>query len=317
MVAKCQENRNVGLPHYVAGMDNGRQGVDVFSFGAAYLGPAWTPFTLPGNPAESKFSVQNLSLPAARASRLDDRRKLLHSFDTVRREIDNTGAMKAMDEFERKAVELMTSDRARRAFDINQELPAVRDRYGWHQYGQRALLARRLVEAGCSFVTMVLENPVAPGTQYPKDITYNWDSHAVNCHIFTDSKYRFPFYDRAVTALIEDLYERGLDKRVLLIVTGEFGRTPRITYADGRPGRDHWPMGFSLLLSGGGIKTGQVIGSTNSKGEVPKDRPLTPNDLWATMFKHMGIDIEHTFPDPTGRPMAVLPYGEAIKELYG
>lgn len=317
MVAKCLENRNVGLPNYVAGTDNGRQGVDVFSFGAAYLGPAWTPFMLPGNPADPKFSVQNLNMPAAMVTRLDDRRKLLRSFDTVRREIDNTGTMDAMDEFERKAVELMTSDRARRAFDINQELPAVRDRYGWHQYGQRALLARRLVEAGCSFVTMVLENPVPPGAQYPKEITYNWDSHAVNCHIFTDSKFRFPFYDRAVTALIEDLYERGLDRRVLLIVTGEFGRTPRITYSNGRPGRDHWPQGFSLLVSGGGTKTGQVIGSTNSKGEVPKDRPLTPNDLWATMFKHMGIDIEHTFPDPTGRPMAILPYGEAIRELYG
>jgi hypothetical protein len=316
LVAKCREHRNVDLPNYVAGTDNGRQGVDVFSFGAAYLGPTYTPFMVPGNPAEKTFSVQNLTLPAALMSRLDDRRKLLKAFDTARREIDRTGAMSAMDEFERKAVDLVTSEKARIAFDINRETPALRDRYGIHQYGQRALLARRLVEAGCSFVTMVLENPVPPGAPYPKDITYNWDSHAVNCHIFTDSKFRFPFYDRAVTALIEDLHERGLDKRVLLIVTGEFGRTPRITYAEGRPGRDHWPQAMSLLVAGGGIRGGQIVGSTNSKGEHPKDRPLTPNDLWATMYKHLGIDPERTFPDHSGRPMPILPYGEVIKDLY-
>jgi hypothetical protein len=280
------------------------------------VGPTYTPFMVPGNPAERTFSVQNLTLPAALMSRLEDRRKLLKAFDTARREIDKSGIMGAMDEFDRKAVELVTSEKARVAFDINRETPALRDRYGIHQYGQRALLARRLVEAGCSFVTMVLENPVPPGAEYPKDITYNWDSHAVNCHIFTDSKYRFPFYDRAVTALIEDLHERGLDKRVLLIVTGEFGRTPRITYAEGRPGRDHWPQAMSLLVAGGGIRSGQIVGSTNSKGEHPKDRPLTPNDLWATMYKHLGIDPERTFPDHSGRPMPILPYGEVIKDLY-
>jgi hypothetical protein len=315
LVAKCRERRNVGLPNYIAGMDNGRQGVDVFSFGAAYLGQATTPFMVPGNPADPKFSVENLTIPAAFASRLEDRRKLLKSFDRINRAIDGTGAMKAMDEFERKAVELATSDKARNAFDLNAEPPALRDRYGRHQYGQRALLARRLVESGCSFVTMVLENPVPPGAEYPKDITYNWDSHAVNCHIFTDSKYRFPFYDRAVTALIEDIYERGLDKKVLVIVTGEFGRTPRITYDKGRPGRDHWPQAMSLIVAGGGVRTGQVIGSTDARGEHPKDRPLTPNDLWATMYKHLGIDPETSFPDHSGRPMPILPYGEPIKEL--
>jgi hypothetical protein len=317
IVAKCREGHNVGLPNYVAGTDNGRQGVDVFSFGAAYLGQATTPFMVPGNPAEANFSVQNLSIPTALTSKLADRQGLLKSFDTIRRDLDSTGAMKAMDTFNRKAVELVTSDKARDAFDLTKEPASVRDRYGWHQYGQRALLARRLVEAGCSFVTMVLENPVPPKTEYPKDITYNWDSHAVNCHIFTDAKFRLPFYDRAVTALIEDLYARGLDKRVLLIVTGEFGRTPKIEYAKDRPGRDHWPQSMSLIVSGGGMKTGQIIGSTTSKGEHPKDRPLTPNDLWATMYKHLGIDPEMSFPDHTGRPMPILPYGNVIKEVWG
>ena len=316
IVAKCREHINVGLPNYVAGMDNGRQGVDTFSFGAAYLGQTSTPFTVPGNPTDPKFSVQNLTLSSAVSAKLDDRRKLLKSFDTVRREIDSTGAMSAMDQFERKAVDLMTSNKARDAFDLSKEPLSVRERYGWHQYGQRALLARRLVESGCSFVTMVLENPWVPGQPVPKDTTYNWDSHAVNCHIFTDSKFRLPFYDRAVTALIEDVYARGLDKKVLVIVTGEFGRTPRITYADGRPGRDHWPQAMSLIVAGGGIRTGQIIGSTNAKGERPKDRPLTPNDLWATMYKHLGIDPERTFPDHSGRPMPILPDGEVIKDLF-
>ena len=317
IVAKCRDHRNVGLPNYVAGMDNGRQGVDVFSFGAAYLGQTQTPFMVPGNPTERTFSVKNLTLPEGFAAKLEDRRALLHAFDTTRREIDGTGSMKAMDAFEQKAVDLMMSDKARDAFDLSKEPTAVRERYGWHQYGQRALLARRLVESGCSFVTMVLENPWLPGTTAPVDTTYNWDSHAVNCHIFTDAKFRLPFYDRAVTALIEDVYARGLDKKVLVIVTGEFGRTPRISYSNGRPGRDHWPQAMSFILAGGGIQTGQVIGSTDAKGEHPKDHPLSPNDLWATMYKHLGIDPERTFLDHSGRPMPILPDGEVIKDLYG
>lgn len=315
IVAKCLEHKNVGLPNYIAGVDSGRHQVDTFSFGAAYLGQATTPFTIHGDPADPKFQVQNLTIPENLVDRLRERRELLKAFDTTRKELDATGAFEAMDQFGQKAVELLTSNKAREAFDLNQEPRAVRERYGMHRYGQRCLLARRLVEAGVSFVTMVLENPSPVGQSFPEDVTYNWDSHAINCHIFKDCKYRFPFYDRAVTALVEDLYERGLDQRVLLIVTGEFGRTPRLEQAKGRPGRDHWPQSMSLLVSGGGFKMGQIIGSTDSKGAYPKDRPLTPNDLWATMYKHMGIDPERTFLDPSGRPMPILPYGEAIKEL--
>jgi hypothetical protein len=318
-VSKVREGRNVGLPNYVAGVDGGRQQVDTFSFGAAYLGQATTPFTFSGDPAEAKFGVENLSIPAALADKLPDRQSLLKRFDTARRELDTTGSMTAMDAFTRKAVELVTSPKARDAFDLSREPRPVRERYGMHRYGQRCLLARRLVEAGCSFVTMVLENPSPPGESFPKDVTYNWDSHAVNCHIFTDAKYRLPYYDRAVTALIEDLYARGLDRRVMLIVTGEFGRTPKLEYqkSDNRPGRDHWPQSMSLLVAGGGMRVGQVVGSTDSKGAHPKDRPLSPNDLWATMYNHLGIDPERTFPDHTGRPMPILPDGEPIRELVG
>ena len=191
-----------------------------------------------------------------------------------------------------------------------------------HAWGQRCLLARRLVEHGASFVTMVLENPYQSGVPVYKDGVYNWDSHAVNCHLFNDLKHRLPIYDRCVSALVEDLYARGLDKKVMLVVTGEFGRTPRIGYETGtqtgvkQPGRDHWPHAMSVLVAGGGLKVGQVVGSTTSKGEHPKDRPLTPNDLWATMFRHLGIDWHDTnFLDHSGRPLPILPSGEPISEL--
>jgi uncharacterized protein (DUF1501 family) len=168
---------------------------------------------------------------------------------------------------------------------------------------------------------MVLENPYVSGIPHPQDGVYNWDSHAVNCHMYNDLRNRLPLYDKVVTALVEDVYQRGLDRKVMVIVTGEFGRTPRINSAIGtqtgvmQPGRDHWPGAMSLLICGGGMRTGQVIGSTTSKAEGPQDRPLTPNDLWATVYRHLGIDWEHAFPDHAGRPMPILPYGEPIGEL--
>lgn len=321
IVAKCREHVNSGMPNYVSGTEPGRAGVDVYSFGAAYLGPSYVPFNIPGDPSDPAFTVQNVSLDKSMENRLDDRMTLLSGFDRFRDEIDRSGLMSAMGGYQSRAVDLLTSPRARTAFDLSQEPDEVRDRFGRHAWGQRALLARRLVEAGCSFVTMVMENPYVSGVPWLKQGTYNWDSHAVNCHIYDDAQVRFPIYDQAVTALIEDLYARGLDKKVLLVVTGEFGRTPRINSQTGtqtgvsQPGRDHWPNAMSLLVSGGGLKMGQVIGSTTSKGEEPKETPLTPNDLWATVYRHLGIDPEWAFPDHSGRPMPILPYGEPIAEL--
>ncbi|MGE5191213.1 MAG: DUF1501 domain-containing protein [Deltaproteobacteria bacterium] len=322
MVAKVREHRNIGIPNYVAGTDAGRQDIDVFSFGSAYLGPETHPFTVVGDPSAPKFEVQNLSLAREMEGRLDDRVALLSGLDRVRRSADSRGTMQAIDEFNQRALGLLTSDRARKAFDLSLEPAEVRERYGRHPWGYRALMARRLVEAGVSFVTMVMENCIAPGQPMPKELVYNWDSHAVNCHIFKDALVRLPIYDRTITALVEDLHRRGLDKKVLLVVTGEFGRTPRVTPAIGtqtgvlQPGRDHWPQAMSVLVSGGGLKMGQVVGSTNSKGEHPKDRPLTPNDLWATVFRHLGIDYNNTtFPDHRGRPMPILPFGDPIAEL--
>ena len=316
MVFRVRGQRAGVVPNYVACTDSFRDHIDVFSFGSAYLGPTTHPFTVAGDPAEDDFTLRNLNLNQPQ-SRLQDRLDLLGRLDTTRAAIDHTGTMTAMDTNRRRALNLLTTDVTRRAFDLSQEPRAVRERYGIHRYGQRCMMARRLVEAGASFVTVVLEHPGFPRQSFPADTTYNWDSHAVNCNIFTDCQYRFPMYDRAVTALIEDLYARGLDRRVLLIVTGEFGRTPRISYAEGRPGRDHWPQAMSVLVSGGGMRTGQVIGSTNSRGEEPRDRPLTPNDLWATMFRHLGINANHTaFLDHTGRPMPILPHGAPIEELF-
>jgi uncharacterized protein (DUF1501 family) len=141
----------------------------------------------------------------------------------------------------------------------------------------------------------------------------------VNTHIWRDSRGRFPIYDKAITALIEDLHDRGLTKKVLLVVTGEFGRSPRISQATKKgviqPGREHWPGAMSVLVCGGGMQHGQVIGSTNDKGEHPHDRPLTPNDLWATVYKHLGINQDATITDYTGRPQLLLPFGEPIREL--
>ncbi len=317
MVARMRPQQPGQMPNYICGTDPGRDQIDVFSFGSAYLGPSTHPFTVSGDPAATNFEVRNLRTNPQIAPQLAPRLELLSRLDNADTARDQTGGMQAIDTYRQRALGLMGSDLTRRAFDLNQEPRYVRERYGMHRYGQRCLLARRLVEHGATFVTMVLENPSFPNESFPADVTYNWDSHAVNCHIFTDCKYRFPMYDRAVTALIEDLYARGLDRKVMLIVTGEFGRTPRLSYANGRPGRDHWPQAMSVLVSGAGMRTGQIIGSTNSRGEHPKDRPMTPNDLWATMFRHLGIDYEHTsFLDHSGRPMPILPYGLPIEELF-
>jgi hypothetical protein len=320
-VAKMREHIKRGVPNYIAGTDNGRDQVDVFSFGAAWMGPSYTPFSVPGDPSDPKFQVRNLELASTMENRLADRVALLEGFDRLRRDCDKTGMMDAMDEYNQKAVGLLTSPAAREAFDLSREPEHVRERYGQHAWGMRALMARRLVEAGASFVTMVLENPYVSGVPFPKDGTYNWDSHSVNCHMYNDLRNRLPIYDKVVTALVEDLHLRGLDKKVMLIVTGEFGRTPRVNPAVGtqtgvmQPGRDHWPGAMSLLICGGGMRTGQVIGSTTSRAEAPQERPLTPNDLWATVYRHLGIDYDTVFPDFSGRPMPILPYGAPIAEL--
>lgn len=304
-----QGSKDPCMPVYIANAKN------VYGGGAAGLGSAYLPFVVGGDPNAANFNVSNLSLTADLRNRIDDRTALLTAVDNLKRRIDNNPTMNSLDNFNQQAISLLTGDRAVAAFDISQEDSKTRERYGRHKWGQRALLARRLVEAGCSFVTMQMQNP-----QVPNGIG-NWDIHAVNGHLFRDNRARLPIFDKAVAALIEDIYQRGLDKKVMVIVSGEFGRTPRINPQKGtaskvmQPGRDHYPAAMSVLVSGGGMPTGQVIGSTNEKGEHPQDRPLDPNDLLATIYRHLGIDYKRHVPDLNGRPVPLIPSGTPITEL--
>lgn len=312
------------LPNYVG--VNPITRYDSFTIaGPGYLGPAYEPFAVLGDPNAPSFAVPNIGLQNAQeVGRLQERIQLRRSFDELRREIDQSGVMRAMDQFEAQALNLLTSPDAAKAFDLNLERPEVRERYGRNQWGQQCLMARRLVEAGVEIVTTTFDGPLCGRVA-------NWDDHAVNHNVFEALQFRAPFYDQAVAALIDDIYERGLDKRVLVIVTGEFGRTPRISYVASsgggvasapagtvQPGRDHWPRANSMIWAGGGIRTGQVIGATDRRGEDPVDRRVGPQDFLATIYHHLGIDYERvTLPDRSGRPTPIVTDGKAIPELLG
>lgn len=315
-------DRRRSLPNYVG--VNPVIRYDNFTIaGSAYVNPSFGPFMLNGDPNDPHFEVPNIGLTdAAHAGRLRDRLRLREELDRLDRALDQTGTMRAIDEFEAQAMSLLTSPSARDAFDLSREPDAIRDRYGRHQWGQQCLMARRLVEAGVEIITTTFDGPLCGRVA-------NWDDHAVNHHVFDALKFRLPYFDQAVTALIEDIYARGLDKRVLVVVTGEFGRTPRIErvassgggVASGpagtvQPGRDHWPRAFSQLWAGGGIETGGIIGATDKRGEDVVERIAHPGDFLATIYHHLGIDAPQiTLPDFSGRPNAILPRGEPIAGL--
>lgn len=309
IVSRMRDHVNNGIPNYIGNQPR------VYGGGSAYLGESALPFVVGADPNLSNFQVPNITMDDKLKHRLDDRVTLLASFDQMRRDLDQNGSLQSIDKFNNRALDMLTSDQARNAFDMSQESDATREKYGRHKWGQRALLARRLVEAGSSFVTMQMQNPSTPGS------AGNWDIHAVNGHLYDDMRGRLPIFDRAVSALIEDIYERGLDEKVMVIVSGEFGRTPRINPQKGtrskimQPGRDHWPGSMSVLVSGGGMKMGQVIGSTTANGAYAKDNKLDPNDLLSTVYRFLGIDQNHEFLDHSGRPMPILPKGKPIAEL--
>jgi hypothetical protein len=312
VVSKMREGRGAGLPNYILCTDEGTLSAPHQS---AYLGPAHGPFQIGANFLTPEFKIQNLTLAREMEGRLDNRLALMRGFDDMRRELDRSGGMTAMDQFSRMAADMLTSEKARSAFDLAREPVILREQYGRTPWGNRALLARRLVEAGVSFVTVEMGNPW-PGRPMPTDTHFNWDTHSVNSNHFKDSRWKLPEYDQAVAALVKDVYERGLDKNVMVVVTGEFGRTPYVEYEKpGRPGRGHHCAAMSILLAGGGLRTGQVVGGTDAKADHPVDRPLTPGDLWATVYRFLGIDPEHCFVDTIGRPIPILPSGEPIREL--
>lgn len=293
--------------------------------GPAYLGDAYSPFTVSGDPNAPSFSVPNIGLTdAAEVRRLTRKTSLRQNLDKLERAFDKAGELEALDQFEAQAMTLLTNPQTKEAFDLSKEDDRTRDRYGRNTWGQQLLMARRLVEAGVEVLTTSLNGPLCGRVQ-------NWDDHAVNHHVFDAMRFRAHAYDQAVSALIEDIYERGLDKRVLVVVTGEFGRTPKINYAAStgagdasapagtqQPGRDHWPRAFSNIWAGGGIQTGRCIGATDKRGEDAIERICGPGDFLATIYHHLGIDSHNTLiRDFNGRPTPIVDKGRPIPELIG
>jgi hypothetical protein len=292
-----------------------RQGVPAYAvvpstknyyFGAHMLGSQYDPFQPGGDPNSPKFAVQNLNVAKGLTiDRLDDRRSLLQQLDQNRRAVDQTGAAEAMDRYSQEAFEFVTGPAARKAFDIQQEDPRLRDRYGRNSWGQSILLARRLVEAGTTFVSAFLGG---------------WDSH---WNLKGRMESYLPMIDSAVATLFEDLDERGMLESTLVILCGEFGRTPRMNDGGnggppgsmGTPGRDHWGNAMCCLLGGGGVKGGQIVGSTDRLGGAPETRPLVPSNIHATIYQVLGIDRKLELTDPLGRPVRTLDDPAPIHEL--
>ena len=310
-----------GLPNYIA--VNPVDNYDNFTIaGPTYLGAGYRPFSVVGDLSNPKFEVPNIGMAPENLDRLQKRMALKSGFDRLRSDLDVAGTMSAINSFEGQALGLLTSPEAGAAFDLSKEPQEIRDRYGMNAWGQQCLMARRLVEAGVEIVTTEFDGPLCGRVA-------NWDDHAVNHHVFDANQYRAPFFDQAVSALIEDICARGLDQRVLVVVAGEFGRTPRISYVASsgggvasaaagtvQPGRDHWPRANSMLFAGGGIATGQVIGATDARGEDPIDRRVEPGDFLATIYKHLHIDYANVaIQNFTGRPVPILNSGRPIPEL--
>ena len=291
VIARSIGSRQPPMPAYVSIPKS-----EAFGYqGAVYLGKACNPFEVGGDPNAADFKVPNLSLPSGLTARsVDSRRTLLKKFDTLRRDIDENGVMEGLDKFKQQALEMVAGDRMRAAFNLNAEDPKLRDQYGRHRYGQSALLARRLVEAGARCVNIN---------------TGNWDHHN---DIAKGLEEHLPPLDRAIAALVADLDARGLLDEVIIYCVGEFGRTPRM---NGHAGRDHWSDCFSVLLAGGGLQGGRVIGASEKWGGGVRDRLVTPLDLLATIYHTLGVPLDTHYEDASGRPVSIVGSGQVIQEL--
>ena len=305
IIARERGARQPGMPAYVAVPYGMSIGLRPGYFGGNFLGVEYDPFETGGDPNASNFKVENLKLASGLSvNRLEDRRSLMKHFDRIRKDADQTGVFTAMDRFDQDAFSFVTGERARRAFDITMEDPRIRDQYGRNSWGQSTLLARRLVEAGSTFATVHFGG---------------WDHH---WDLKTGMERYLPMVDMAVSALFNDLDQRGLLDSTLVILCGEFSRTPRINdggnggppLSMGQPGRDHWGNVFSFVLAGAGIRPGQVYGASDRDGAYPAQDRVTPPELTATILHLLGIHHEATFPDRTGRPMRVVE-GEPITAL--
>jgi len=277
------------LPPWVSIPDGGSAG---------YLGVAHNPYAVGGDPNAKDFGVRSLSLPKGfPAERLARRQRLAAELDAFG-DGDRSDVIRGLDRFAEQAMAIIASSRTRTAFDLQQEPRRVRDLFGRTTFGQSLLLARRLIEAGVRFVSV----------QFP----VTWDTHDRN---FTRLKEQnLPMLDRGLSALLLDLEQRGLLDETVVFVTGEFGRTPRVNKD---AGRDHWPHAFSMLFAGGGVKGGQVIGKTDATAAQVSERPVTPEDAAATLYRLLGIDAKKEYQTPSGRPVALVRDGKAMAELVG
>jgi hypothetical protein len=320
IVAKELEDPTRDIPPFVAN-------TKLYGSGPAYLGAGYAPYMPNPNPQSSTGNnvydpipiydtggaANDLAVTPEGIVTLYRRQRLLQSLDGYLRSVDTTDATSSLNRFQRQALAMLASPRTREAFDLSRESEQTRQRYGLTHWGKSLLTCRRLVEAGVRFVQCQAEFRLRPETGR----TSNWDDHSVNSHIFHTYEEKLPQFDHSVTALIEDLYQRGLDKRVLFIFCGEFGRTPKIYNQDpsGRPGRDHWSRAMTVFLAGGGLRMGQVIGATNARAEEPVERAMDSNCLLATLYQRFGINAQRAYLDHAGRPLPILPHGEPIREL--
>jgi len=285
-----------GLPPYFSMPSMSRSG------GPNFLGAKYAPFVVGGDPNNKHFRVRDVELPnGITDDRFGARRDLRHLVDRLPRFSDPATAdpVVAVDEFFQQGVELITTPEAQKAFDIQTESDATRDAYGRNSFGQRALLARRLVEVGVPFVTLY---------------DGGWDHHS---DLFGALKTRLPSWDQTVAALINDLEQRGLLETTMVIALGEFGRTPKISTLPGqaKAGRDHWANAMSILFAGGGTPGGQVIGATDRQGHSACERILSPENFVSTVYLKMGIDPDKVYYTPSGRPTHLVSDPTPIKEL--
>ena len=292
VVAKTRESRPGTLPPSVAIPD-----APAFAT-SGYLSPAYDPFAVAGDPNQEGFRVRNLTPPdRLTLDRLRRRRAMVRRLDGFARDVSATPLTTGRDQFVDQAYDLLTSSAAQAAVRIGDEPAAVRDRYGRSPFGQSCLLARRLIEAGVSFVTLNHRGAGALG----------WDTHQANFPTIKDTL--APPLDRGAWALLADLEERGLLDQTLVVLMGEFGRTPKINR---NAGRDHHSRANSIMMAGAGMPGGLVVGRTDARGEAPADRPVTPADLAATLYTALGIDPNHQFETPDGRPVRLVEKGRAL-----
>lgn len=268
------------------------------SGGPSFLGPSYAPFVIEADPAAPEFSVRDIVLPESVTSDRNLRRQsALRAINRFEQQVETVSRQeRSLDTFYEKAYQLMTSAAAKQAFEIDRESPATREAYGNTSLGQCCLLARRLVEAGCRFVS--IENG-------------HWDTHRKNTESLRDLL--VPALDQGLAALLNDLDQRGELDSTLVVLTTEFGRTPRINVM---AGRDHWPQAFSIVMAGGGLKRGLTIGSTDKQAASITDRPITPSDMAATLLHALGIDPSITLHTPLGRPIQLAGGGRPVHELF-